>query len=67
MLDTFRDPGFIVDCEKQRLEVGNFVSGERMEKIVGRVYAMPAEIKNRLVQIYAVGRDEQARQKKKAK
>jgi tripartite-type tricarboxylate transporter receptor subunit TctC len=67
MLDTFRDPGFIADCEKQRLEVGNFVSGERMEKIVGRVYAMPAEIKDRLVQIYAVGREEQARQKKQAK
>jgi hypothetical protein len=64
MLETFSDAGFIADCEKQRLETGNILSGERMEEIIKRVYGMPDPVRDRLVGIYKVGREEETRKKK---
>lgn len=66
MLETFKDAGFIADCEKQRLETGNILSGEQMEEIIKGVYSMPKSVTDRLVEIYKIGREEEIREKRGA-
>jgi tripartite-type tricarboxylate transporter receptor subunit TctC len=55
MMATFKDPGFLADCEKQRLECSNAKTGAELESLLSRAYGTPADIRKRLVEIYQVG------------
>jgi len=50
--DTYLDPGFLAECDKQRLECDSPVSGEQMQEILRRVFASPAPVVARLRDIY---------------
>ena len=52
---TFADPAFLADCEKQRLECSDRKSGDEIESLIKQVYATPAAISKRLVDIYQLG------------
>ncbi|MDB5643093.1 MAG: tripartite tricarboxylate transporter family receptor [Hyphomicrobiales bacterium] len=41
--DAMNDPGFLAEAAKQNLEIDE-VSGEKVEQVVARAYAMPPEI-----------------------
>jgi len=55
MMATFKDPAFLADCEKQRLECSNAKTGAELESLINRAYATPADIRKRLIDIYQVG------------
>ena len=55
MMATFKDPAFLADCAKQRLECADPRSGEELGTLVGRAYAAPAEVRKRLVGMYQTG------------
>jgi tripartite-type tricarboxylate transporter receptor subunit TctC len=55
MMATFKDPAFLADCEKQRLECGNAKTGSELEALLAHAYATPADIRKRLIDIYQVG------------
>ncbi len=55
MMATFKDPAFLADCEKQRLECSNAKTGVELEALINRAYATPSDIRKRLVDIYQVG------------
>jgi len=55
MMATFKDPAFLADCEKQRLECSNAKTGAELEALITRAYATPADIRKRLIDIYQVG------------
>jgi tripartite-type tricarboxylate transporter receptor subunit TctC len=44
---TLKDPAFLKDVKKAKLDVG-YVSGEEIEQIVKRIYSMPPEVKENL-------------------
>jgi tripartite-type tricarboxylate transporter receptor subunit TctC len=52
---TFRDPAFLADCERQRLECSDHHSGAELEKLIREAYATPDEIRKRLVAIQQQG------------
>lgn len=54
MLATFKDPAFLADCTKQRLECADPRSGEALGTLIGRAYAAPADVRKRLVGMYQV-------------
>ena len=54
LLATFKDPAFIADCAKQRLECADPKSGEELSALVSRAYSAPADVRKRLVQMYQV-------------
>jgi len=54
MLATFKDPAFLADCAKQRLECADPRSGEELGALIGRAYAAPADVRKRLVGMYQV-------------
>lgn len=57
LMGTFRDPAFLVDAEKLRLEVdAKPQSGEDIRAVVARTYATSTPVLDRLVSIYEVGR-----------
>jgi hypothetical protein len=51
MTETFRDPQFIADCEKQGIECTDTRSGLGLETLIKDAYAAPADIKRRLIAI----------------
>jgi tripartite-type tricarboxylate transporter receptor subunit TctC len=55
MMATFKDPAFLDDCEKQRLECSNAKTGIELEGLINRAYGAPADIRKRLIDIYQVG------------
>lgn len=55
MMATFKDPAFLADCERQRLECTNAKTGAEIEVLISRAYATPADIRKRLIDIYQVG------------
>ena len=55
IMATFKDPAFLADCEKQRLECSNAKTGAELESLINRAYATPADIRKRLIDIYQVG------------
>jgi tripartite-type tricarboxylate transporter receptor subunit TctC len=55
MAATFADPGFRADCEKQRLECDHPKSGDEVAALIRTAYATPADIRQRLIDIYQVG------------
>ena len=42
-----KDKGDIADAEKSKLTI-DYVSGEEVEKFVAEIYAIPAQVKERL-------------------
>lgn len=50
--DTYMNPAFLAECNKQRLECDSPVSGEQMQEILRRVFASPAPVVARLRDIY---------------
>jgi tripartite-type tricarboxylate transporter receptor subunit TctC len=48
MLATFKDPEFIAEAKRQRLDVNRPISGEEMQAQIGRVYKMPQSVVDRL-------------------
>jgi tripartite-type tricarboxylate transporter receptor subunit TctC len=55
MMATFKDPAFLADCAKQRLECDDPKSGEQLAALVGRAYAAPADVRKRLIGMYQAG------------
>jgi tripartite-type tricarboxylate transporter receptor subunit TctC len=55
MVDTFKDPQFIADCEKQGVECTDTRSGVQLQELIRDAYAAPAEIKKRLIAIQQGG------------
>jgi tripartite-type tricarboxylate transporter receptor subunit TctC len=55
MMATFKDPAFLADCTKQRLECADPKSGEELSGLVGRAYAAPPDVRQRLIEMYQAG------------
>jgi tripartite-type tricarboxylate transporter receptor subunit TctC len=55
MMATFKDPAFLADCERQRLECMNAKTGAEIDALINRAYAAPADVRKRLIDIYQVG------------
>jgi tripartite-type tricarboxylate transporter receptor subunit TctC len=55
MSETFRDPGFQADCVQQRLECSDAKSGDEVAGLIRQAYGVPAEVRQRLVDIYLQG------------
>ena len=53
--DTFKDPDYLSDCARQRLECDAPVSGAQMQDILKRAYESPAPVLARLRKIYDEG------------
>jgi hypothetical protein len=54
-LETTRDPGFLADCEKQRIECVDVHDGAEMAAQIKKAYAVPEAIRKRLVDIQTMG------------
>lgn len=54
MMATFKDPAFLADCAKQRLECAAPNSGDELGALIARAYAAPADVRKRLIGIYQV-------------
>lgn len=52
MIATFKDPAFLADCAKQRLECDTPRSGEELTALVNRAYSAPTDVRKRLVGMY---------------
>ena len=46
---TYRDPEYLADAKRARVEVGP-ISGEKLDKIIGEAYGAPEELKEKLRQ-----------------
>jgi tripartite-type tricarboxylate transporter receptor subunit TctC len=55
MMATFQDPAFRADCEQQRLDCSDPKSGEEIAGLIRAAYGTPADIRNRLIDIYQLG------------
>lgn len=55
LMATFKDPAFLADCERQRLECSDAKDGAAIADSIGRAYAIPAAVKKRLTDIYQLG------------
>jgi tripartite-type tricarboxylate transporter receptor subunit TctC len=58
MMATFKDPQFIADCDKQRLECADPKTGPELESLIKQAYATPEDIRKRLVAIQQQGNAE---------
>jgi tripartite-type tricarboxylate transporter receptor subunit TctC len=52
LMATFKDPAFLADCAKQRLECADPKSGEELSALVSRAYTAPADVRKRLIGMY---------------
>jgi tripartite-type tricarboxylate transporter receptor subunit TctC len=52
MEETFRDPDFLADCARQRLECHDPSSGAELARLVAEIYALPKPVQERLIAIY---------------
>ena len=55
MMETFKDPAFLADCQKQRLECSDARSGSAITDLIAQAYAIPIAVKKRLIDIYQLG------------
>jgi tripartite-type tricarboxylate transporter receptor subunit TctC len=55
LMQTFADPAFLSDCEKERLECSDAKSGQAIADLITQAYAIPSPIKKRLTDIYQFG------------
>ncbi|MGE5537864.1 MAG: Bug family tripartite tricarboxylate transporter substrate binding protein [Gemmatimonas sp.] len=56
LMETFKDPGYLADCEKQRLECDSPVTGDQLQDILAKAYATPKDVLDRLRNIYEAGK-----------
>jgi tripartite-type tricarboxylate transporter receptor subunit TctC len=49
-LDTLKDPVFIKEAEKLRLEI-NPTSGEEVENLIGKVFGSPPDVVKRIAEL----------------
>ena len=54
MMATFKDPAFLADCAKQRLECADPRSGDELGTLIGRAYGASADVRKRLIGMYQV-------------
>jgi tripartite-type tricarboxylate transporter receptor subunit TctC len=59
MMATFRDPAFLEDCVQQRLDCTAPKSGEELASLIRAAYAIPPDIRRRLIEIYQQGQGAQ--------
>lgn len=52
MAATFRDQEYLAECERQRLECADPVSGEAIADIIAKTYSAPETVRQRLLEIY---------------
>jgi tripartite-type tricarboxylate transporter receptor subunit TctC len=55
MMETFADPDFLADCDRQRLECSDAKPGPAIAALIAEAYAIPAAVKKRLIDIYQLG------------
>jgi hypothetical protein len=48
IMKTFKDPGYLADCERLKLECANPTSGEELAKIVDASYSAPPPLTSKL-------------------
>ena len=53
LMETFRDPAYLADCEKQVIACDTALSGQQVAAIISKSYGAPAEARARLEKIYA--------------
>jgi tripartite-type tricarboxylate transporter receptor subunit TctC len=56
MMATFRDPAFLADCAKLRLECDTPRTGEQLDALIAQAYAAPADVRQRLIAMYQVAK-----------
>jgi tripartite-type tricarboxylate transporter receptor subunit TctC len=56
LMATFKDPAYLADCAKQRLECDQPVTGDQMQEILQRSYDAPKPVLTRLRDIYEAGK-----------
>ena len=57
-LDTFKDPSFINDAQKLRLELDETpASGEAVQALINDAFRAPKAVINRLSALYNVGKE----------
>ncbi|HTI85628.1 MAG TPA: hypothetical protein VL966_03410 [Alphaproteobacteria bacterium] len=56
LLETFKDPAYLADCEKQRLECDSPLTGDQMQDILKKAYGAPKPVLDRLRTIYEAGK-----------
>jgi len=54
-VETFRDPDFQADCVKLRIECSDSHDGTQLAKLIKDVYETPADLRQRLIAIQALG------------
>ena len=54
-METVRDPDFIAECGKQRIECTDSHDGEEVAALIRQAYATPPAIRQRLIAIQAAG------------
>lgn len=52
---TFKDPGYLKDCEQQKLDCTEPVTGEELAEILRKAHAAPESVRKRLTDIYHSG------------
>jgi tripartite-type tricarboxylate transporter receptor subunit TctC len=58
MMATFKDPAFLADCERQRLECVDHRTGAELDALIKQAYATPEDIRKRLIAIQQQGQAE---------
>ena len=49
---TFRDPEYLAECDRQRLECSDPVTGAEISESIARTYSAPEPVRRRLLDIY---------------
>ena len=55
MAETFKDAEFIADCDKQGIDCTDARSGAELQALIRDAYAVPDDIKKRLIAIQRGG------------
>jgi len=56
LVSLFKDPAYLAECTKMRLDCGAPMTAEQMEAHVKRIHSMPASAKAKMTDIYWTGR-----------
>jgi tripartite-type tricarboxylate transporter receptor subunit TctC len=54
MMATFKDPAFLTDCAKLRIECDSPRTGEQLGDLIVKAYGAPANVRQRLIGMYQV-------------
>jgi tripartite-type tricarboxylate transporter receptor subunit TctC len=56
MMATFKDPAFLADCAKLRIECDTPRTGEQLGALIAQAYGAPADVRKRLIGMYQVAK-----------